>query len=442
MEHYLTTTINNEKIKMSLIPLRFFDKSTCDMSIRINVPTETKTVELKLYWMVIAGGSSGGGGASYGFGATLDEACDEIITILAWSYSGYHELKPLILEAGYKTENKKDYTTYAYTRYMKTSASNNLYTTAIDNVSKPNYIEIYCGKRLVKTIGSKSSSNTNLNEVGTYTWYNGVWQSNGSSEVKTPVTFESYSDSVQILPFVNSKPTIDEASDTQTYCPCINVEGVTYYYGQKMVTPEGIIKIYKNGVPDVIGETIDKEIEGTSVSDVANSIPIGKLTFSKVLFSNGKAGVFAYYTNPDGSIMGDTYSFQDIEYEPGPNVEVLTIYHRDGNGELIAMALIAFDTSTNQMLSSHLIKHKDVTGSIKIENLGDGYFGIRDENGMTVNGHNMGSTYIENNKSTVDGLSGVSFRYEQNMGNGYHKLLGSDGKYYVYDAATNTYKPM
>lgn len=441
MEHCLTTTINNEKIKMGLIPLRFFDKSTCDMSIRINVPTETKTVELKLYWMVIASVGSGGGGASYGFGATLDEACDEIITILAWSYSGYHELKPLILEAGYKTENKKDYTTYAYTRYMKTSASNNPYTTTIDSASKPNYIEIYCGKRLVRTIGTKNKAKNDFDEVGTQVWHNGVWQAT-SVEAESSVTFESYSDSVQILPFVNSKPTIDEASDTQIYCPCINVEGVTYYYGQKMASPEGIINIYKNGVPDIIADSIDTDIENTSVSEVAKSIPIKRLTFSDVYYGEGMAGINLYYVLPDGS-YASKYNQYYIEYEPGPNVELVQIAHRDSSGNIVAMALIAYDKSTDQILSNGIVAIEGWDTKLTLENLGDGYFGLRDENGVTINGHNMGSTYIRNDSSSnMSGITGVQFRYEQNMGGGYHKLLGSDGNYYVYDASTNTYTPM
>lgn len=438
MSYTLITYINGEKTEIGSIPLSHFTPDVCDMAIKVNVPSETKTVELKLYWMVIASVGSGGGGASYGFGATLDEACDEIITILAWSYSGYHELKPLILEAGYKTENKKDYTTYAYTRYMKTSASNNPYTTTIDIASKPNYIEIYCGKRLVKTIGSKSSSNTNLNEVGTQVWHNGVWQAT-SVEAESSVTFESYSDPILVIPFISNKPDTSKVEDKYRYFPCIYVNGTKYYHGMKTITPEVVVNSYKSLVPDSVANSIDTEITSSpNIATVANKLPISNwLIKGSEIHFGAKNDTTGYATQNIICVENGqtTYKTLGLEFTRGTNVQVNQVFHRNSNGELIAAALIAFNTKTGEVLST------DIIGSGTIVNYGNGNFGIQDSSGLlTVNSGN-GSTLV-GNSSSASGGGGLSYSYLQNMGNGYHMLYGSDGRNYVYDSSSGTYKPL
>ena len=438
MDYAIKTIINGEETEIGSIPLSHFTPEICDMAIKVNVPSVIKTVQLSLYWLVIAGGGSGGGGASYGFGAYLENSCDEIITIKAWGNNGYHELKPLIIEAGYKTEDKKDYTTYAYTRHMKTSASNNLYTTAIDNMSKPNYIEVYCGKRLVKTIGSKNSSTTTLNEVGIYTWYNGVWQSNGSSEPKSLVEFTSKSDSIVVIPFISNKPNTSGIDEKYRYFPCIYVNGTKYYQGMKSITPEVVANVYKSLVPDSVADTIDTDISSSSTSTVANKLPISNwlIKGSEIQFG-AKDSTTGYATQNIICVENGktTYKTLGIEYTRGSDVQVNQIFHRNEKGELIAAALVAYNTKTGEVLAT------DIIGSGTIVNYGNGYFGIQDSSGRTSVNTGGGSTII-GNSSSASGGGGLSYSYLQNMGNGYHMLYGSDGKNYVYDSNTGTYTPL
>jgi hypothetical protein len=438
MNYRLITYINGEKTEIGSIPLSHFTPEVCDMAIKVNVPSETKTVELKLYWMVMAGGGNGGGGASYGFGATLDEACDEIITIRAWGNSGYNELKPLIIEAGYKTENKKDCNTYAYTRKMKTSASNNLYTTSIGDTSKPNYIEVYCGKRLVKTIGTKNKSNNNFDEVGTQTWYNGVWQSNGSED-KTPVTFESYSDPILVVPFISNKPDTSKVEEKYRYFPCIYVNGTKYYHGMKTITPDVVVNSYKSLVPDSVANSIDAEITSNSnITTVANKLPISNwLIKGSEIHFGAKNDTTGYATQNVICVENGqtTYKTLGLEYTRGANVQVNQVFHRNSNGELIAAALVAFNTKTGEVLAT------DIIGSGTIVNYGNGNFGIQDSSGLTTVNSGGGSTLV-GNSSSASGGGGLSYSYLQNMGNGYHMLYGSDGRNYLYDSSNGTYKPL
>lgn len=427
MKYIFPTIINNKKVEIGTIPLSHFTNGVCDYAIKIKVPIEEKTIKLKLLRIIVASYSSGGGGAKQFFGCSLDEPCDEIITVIGWNRSK-QQLQPIIIESGYITEDKNDYTKYRYTE--KYSPSNdNKYTNPMTDSDFPTYIEIYCGKRLVQTIGTKGASSTTSDYIGQYVWQNESLYT--KVEPKTLSEFKSYSDDTILLPFSERKPDTNNLDSDYKYFPCIFVNGKKYYYGMKEITKDIVKTIYKNITPDVIEADIDTSTNTTN----STNLPISEhlITGGQIKYASGVTTQNIIYRNSSGQT---TYKTLKIEYDQSKNPEIVVISHRDKNGTLIAYGIVAYNKETGETLATA------IEGQGTIQNYGNGYYGITDSNGnTTVNGNNMGSTSVSGGGGSGGG-GGIQYSYMQNMGSGYHMLYGSDGKTYVYNASDGSYTPI
>lgn len=397
-------------LKFNATPLNHFTATLCDLSLKVKIPSEQETVNLKLWIKIEAGGGQGGTYTYFNLVAKLEENCEEVVTIIPYAYitGKLTQLKSVLILSNTTEEQ--------VIRMVPNSNSD-----ASGASYMPVCAEVYCGKNLIMTLGAKSTSATGLNNNE---YFGNIVVSNGTTttdtEPKKNISITYNSNSTYVIPLIEEKKTNKDKKLTTLKAV---VDNKKYSYGFKLAQKSDLINSYKNAVPDIISNTISDNPS----NDVVSKIPVVDSIYpihGEYIDDKGNLIDFVSLNATDED--GNEYEAY-VEWNASDNPEGMQdredLVLRDKDNNIVGIGVVIKDENGNKIASDAV----GIDENIQIIDLGNGYYGVKDSNGnTTINGN---------------GIGGVQMQVVSNMGNGMILLIDNQGRNWVYDQNTGEYIP-